>query len=60
MNGTAEDLAKFAIALADKEKTSLFLKQQTLDTMFSQSYTPMRVCVVLHMVSGREISIHTQ
>lgn len=42
MNGTAEDLAKFAIALMPKKDDSgslLFKKKETLERMFSQSYS---------------------
>lgn len=38
MNGTAEDLAKFAMSLATTDSTPLFSKQDTLHTMFTQSY----------------------
>ncbi|MCE5168487.1 beta-lactamase family protein [Paenibacillus profundus] len=39
MKGTAEDLARFAIALTTAD-SPLFAKQQTLQTMLTQSYTP--------------------
>lgn len=41
-NGTAEDLAKFAMAFMpeDGEQSPLFKKHDTLDTMLSQSYSP--------------------
>lgn len=40
VNGTAEDLARFAIALMpeDGEESTLFKEQETLDEMFSQSH----------------------
>lgn len=39
MKGTAEDLARFALALT-ADDSPLFAKQQTLQTMLTQSYTP--------------------
>jgi len=40
MNGTAEDLAKFSMALATTDATPLFTNPNTLQTMFKQSYSP--------------------
>ncbi|MER2170096.1 MAG: serine hydrolase domain-containing protein [Psychrobacillus psychrodurans] len=42
VNGTAEDLARFAVALMPTESTSsaLFSTEGTLDKMLSQSYSP--------------------
>ncbi|MER2106837.1 MAG: serine hydrolase domain-containing protein [Solibacillus sp.] len=42
VNGTAEDLAKFAIALMPKndQNTPLFSSKSTLDKMLTQSYSP--------------------
>jgi CubicO group peptidase (beta-lactamase class C family) len=42
VNGTAEDLAKYINALLpnESEESPLFLQNGTLDTMFTQSYTP--------------------
>lgn len=42
VNGTLEDLARYAIALTpkDNEPSSLFANRKTLDEMFLQSYTP--------------------
>lgn len=42
VNGTAEDLAKFAIALMTKndQNTSLFSSESTLNKMLTQSYSP--------------------
>lgn len=42
VNGTAEDLARFAVALMPKESTSsaLFSTEGTLDKMLTQSYSP--------------------
>lgn len=42
VNGTAEDLAKFAIALMseDAQNSPLFSQKNTLDKMLTQSYSP--------------------